>query len=107
MTRFLRLEAVVRAGRHEALTAASDAIAAGGGWIVDHNLLSDVMAMIAFAVPANRVEALARSLDAAGFAVDAAASVGWPDNEEDVRGQLTLMFASGTGDLTHERPAFH
>lgn len=107
MRRFLRLEAVVHTERHAALKTAGDAIAAAGGWIEDHNLLSDVMATIAFVIPANRAEVLARSLAEAGFILDRPAAGDWTESEQDLSGQLTMLFSKGGGDLTHERPAFH
>ncbi|WP_448204051.1 hypothetical protein [Azospirillum sp. sgz302134] len=104
--RFLRIEAVVRTDRNAALMAVSDAISGSGGWIVDHSLFSDVMAVITFAVPADRTGDLGRALDAAGIPVTPAPPDSMGGAEGEVSGQLTLTFANGTGDLRRTVPAF-
>lgn len=104
--RFLRIEAVVRSDRNAALTAAADAIGQCGGWIVDHTLFSDVMAVLRFAVPANRAGDLGRALAAAGIAVTPPPEETMGDAAQEVNGLLTLTFATGTGDLRRVVPAF-
>lgn len=108
--RFLRIESVVRTDRNAALTAVADAISGCGGWIVDHTLFSDMMAVIAFAVPAGRTGDLGRALAVAGIPVtpplpDPVAAPAEADRE--LSGQLTLTFPGGTGDMRRTVPAFH
>ncbi|AWJ90676.1 hypothetical protein Sp245p_13190 [Azospirillum baldaniorum] len=106
----LRFEAVLQTDRTAALMAAADGITGSGGWIVDHTLFSDVMAVIAFCVPANRTTALGDALAAAGILVSPPLPPSLPETDEaaerELQGQLTLTFAKGTGDLRHEVPAF-
>lgn len=104
--RFLRVEAVVRADRNAALMAAADAIDGSGGWIVDHTLFSDVMAVINFAVPADRTGAVGRALAGAGIPISPAPPEGMGTAEQEVFGQLTITFPGGTGDLRRAVPAF-
>lgn len=104
---FLRLEAIVRLDRNAALQAAADAIGAAGGWIVDHAMFSDVMAVVNFAVPAERSADLVRELAAAGITVDAPQPEAAGAAGGESRGQLVLRFAQGKGDLRRDVPAFH
>ncbi|NUB17445.1 hypothetical protein GAY28_37490, partial [Azospirillum brasilense] len=103
-------EAVPRTGPPPAVRAGADGIPGHGGWIVDHTLFSDVMAVIAFCVPANRTTALGEALAAVGILVSPSLPPSLPGTgeaaEREVQGQLTLTFAKGTGDLRHEVPAF-
>ncbi|WP_372398237.1 hypothetical protein ABMY26_16045 [Azospirillum sp. HJ39] len=114
MRAFLRYEAAVAMDRNAALTAVADALAAGGGWIVDHTLFSDVMATIRFALPADRVGAFERALAGAGLPVGvgpvgtgpvATGPVGDASADE-LNGVIALTFTSGSGDLRRDVPAF-
>lgn len=103
----LRLEAVIHSDRHEALSAAGDAISNAGGWIVDHKLFSDVMAVISFQIPAEQAETLAGHLNRHGIAAAPPAKCPSAGAKQDMPGQLTLIFAMGSGDLRQTVPAFH
>ncbi|QJE74100.1 hypothetical protein HHL28_14290 [Aerophototrophica crusticola] len=104
--KFIRLEAIIHADRHATLAAAADAISAGGGWVTDHSLLSDVMAILNFQVPADSTGRLAAALLAAGIPAKPALPETMGNGAEDVSGQLTLTFPQGTGDLRRAVPAF-
>ncbi len=110
MRPFLRIEIVTVAERHQALTATADALGAAGGWIVDHTLFSDVMAVIRFSLPVDRVGEFARLLIQAGLIPDpplAAPPPGAPTGADaEIAGQLTLTFSGGSGDLRRAVPAF-
>lgn len=103
MQAFLKYEAVVAVDRNEALTAVADALAAAGGWIVDHTLFSDAMATVRFELPGDRVAAFERALADAGLAVGPAAAGG---AAAELKGTITLIFSRGTGDLRRDVPAF-
>jgi hypothetical protein len=105
MRPILKFDVVVTMDRNAALTAAADALNGAGGWIVDHSLFSDVMAVIRFALPGDRVSDFGRRLAASGLILDPAATDA-PSSDE-VAGLLTLTFAQGTGDLKRDVPAFH
>lgn len=104
MRPILRFDVVVTMDRNAALTAAADALGGAGGWIVDHSLFSDVMAVIRFALPGDRLGDFGRRLGASGLTLDPVATDG-PSSDE-VAGLLTLTFAQGTGDLKRDVPAF-
>lgn len=104
---FLRLQAVVRTDLTAALQTASDAIGGTGGWIVDHTLFSDVMAVINFSLPADRTGALGRRLAEQGMRVEPVPDEALGSAEQEVFGQLTMMFPAGRGDVKREVPAFH
>ncbi|ANC92282.1 hypothetical protein A6A40_10410 [Azospirillum humicireducens] len=109
MRAFLKYEAVVAIDRNAALTAVADALAAAGGWIVDHTLFSDAMATVRFELPGDRVAAFERGLAAAGLAVEPASVDGMAADSgtaAELKGMITLIFSRGTGDLRRDVPAF-
>ncbi len=98
----LRLEAVARDGFHTSVNAASEAITCVGGWVSDHSLLSDAMAVLRFEVPADRVHALLDELAARGLKAELAGEV--PAHGKDMVGRLTLHFSRASGDLRRDVP---
>lgn len=85
--------------------AVTEALGASGGWIEDHTLFSDVMAVVRFSLPGDRLGDFSDALAAAGLVIDPpAATVAASDAE--LSGQLTLTFSRGTGDLRRAVPAF-
>ncbi len=100
----LAFDLVVTMDRNAALTAVADALGGAGGWIVDHSLFSDVMAVVRFALPGDRTTDFGARLAERGLILD-------PDptdqpNGDEITGRLTLTFAQGTGDLKRAVPAF-
>ena len=99
----LRLEAVARGAFHASVSAASEAIADAGGWVVSHSLLSDAMAVLSFEIPGDRLDDLVRELGTRGL------NTGRPPESvnplKDIAGRLTLVFSQGTGDLRRDVPA--
>lgn len=109
MRAFLRYEAAVAMDRNAALTAVADALTAGGGWIVDHTLFSDVMATIRFALPGDRVGAFERALAGSGLPVGTTPvgpAPGGDASADELNGVITLTFTRGSGDLRRDVPAF-
>lgn len=105
MRPFLRIEIITSMDRNQALTAVADALGAMGGWIVDHSLFSDVMAVIRFSLPGNRAGAFGQRLVEAGFTPDPPPA-DHGESDAEIAGQLTLTFSQGTGDLRRSVPAF-
>ncbi len=108
MNGLVQLEAVWRGERHAGLDAATAALSAAGGWLLDVNLYSDLSACLRFEVPAASVSALAAALDAAGLSQDAEGRARLLEAFApmgDRGGTLVLHFATGRGDLRHEKPA--
>lgn len=93
----IRLEAISHLAFHAAIFNASEHIMTCGGWIKNHELYSDLMAMIAFEMPASMYEPFAQALTSEGIKVKPLLQ--WPHSDRDISGQLTINFLSGTGDL--------
>ncbi|BAI74457.1 hypothetical protein AZL_a09260 (plasmid) [Azospirillum sp. B510] len=98
--------------RHRAIAAVSDAISAGGGWIVDHTLFSNIMATIRFAIPFEGLEVLKERCNAAGIKLDAdtpaeleQAGTAKPRAQGEINASLTLTFVHNEPDLRIEIPA--
>lgn len=103
---FLGLEAIIHTDRHAALAAAAEAIGEAGGWIVDHTLLSDMLAVIGFQIPAPHVGTLTRCLGKRGIVVAPTPPDSMGSASDEVNGRLSLTFAKATGDLRQDVPAF-
>lgn len=100
----LAFDLVVTMDRNAALTAVADALGGTGGWIVDHSLFSDVMAVVRFALPGDRATDFGARLAEHGLMLDPAPT-DQPTGDE-ITGRLTLTFTRGTGDLKRAVPAF-
>lgn len=70
MQKPLRLSAVTRADRHRMIEAAKDAIGAGGGWILDFRLFSNLSINIVFELPNRRAADLLVRLEALDWKFD-------------------------------------
>lgn len=99
----IRLESVCRRPFNEAVFEACSAITTCGGWIKDHRLYSNMMAMIAFEVPAGRLEALAAALADAGIVIETR-PVAEPGSTADMAGQLTINFVNRGPDVRRVVP---
>jgi hypothetical protein len=63
----LLLEASTHRDFHDVVSAAADAIAAAGGWIVSHQFFSKSLAAIAFQIPASALHRLGDAFSAIGI----------------------------------------
>ncbi|MBR9973528.1 hypothetical protein [Magnetospirillum sulfuroxidans] len=106
MRSFLRLEAIVHTERHSALDAVTQSILTIGGWIIDHTLFSDVMAVVNFEFPADQSGRLIHTLACHGITASAIPPETIGTAETEIAAHLTLTFAQGSGDLRREVPAF-
>lgn len=101
---FVRLEATVHTERHSTPNAAAESIAAIGGWIVDHTLFSDVMAVVDFEFPADRSDQLIDTLASHGITASFVPPEIISSAKAEIVGQPTLSFAQGSGDLGRDVP---
>jgi hypothetical protein len=101
----MRLEAVTRREQAQALHDIAEAIGAGGGWIVNHQLYSNAMAMIAFAIPGDALAVLADRLAAAEIPL-VGRPESWPAGSREQQVQLVVTFLHGGPDLARPVPAF-
>jgi hypothetical protein len=99
----IQLEAVSRRSFNAALFDALEAIAACGGWVKTHQLYSNLMAMIAFEVPADKIETLASMLASVGINIDNPPIHG-SSAPDDVAGRLTISFLAEGPDLRRPVP---
>ncbi len=104
MRPILKFDVVATMDRNAALTAAADALNGAGGWIVDHSLFSDLMAVIRFALPGDRLSEFGQRLADRDLTPDPVPQDG--PSSDDVAGILTLTFVQGCGDLRRDVPAF-
>lgn len=110
MTRFIRLSAITRAGRHGVIDAASGAILASGGWLLDSRLYSNLSAVLLFQLPSDRVPAVGAALLSAGIPLDTdsrTALAAWPpdaDPAAETTGTLELTFVHDEPDLRRRLP---
>lgn len=108
MHRPTQLEGVARVDRVHALEGAGLAVAELGGFVIDVNLFSDLLACITLELPRRAGPHLAAALAARGVALDAASAARLealgPDGAE-IEATLALSFPAGTGELRHVRPA--
>ncbi len=98
-----RLEAVCRRAFQSAVYDATEDISACGGWVKNHHFYSNMMATIAFEMPARSFPTFAKALAAHGFVVGDPPR--WPVGNDDVAGQLTISFSNGEPDVRRPVPA--
>ena len=110
MMHFVRINGVTAAARQTVVSELSEAITAGGGWIVDHHLYSDLSLCIVFQAPISDLRELWRGLCAlpVRFSEDSTAAVAAlieraDPNGGEVTGTLEA-FTRGTGDLRRVVP---
>ena len=111
--RFLRINGLTRADRHQTLSALRDALAGSGGWVTDFKLFSNHSACINFEIPARHVRALSASLAALDLrlseaSLTALAAFGADDapvdDASEVSGTLQVSFIHNDPDLRIEVP---
>lgn len=108
--KFLNLSGITAIERHQAISAASDAITAGGGWIIDHTLFSNMMATIRFSLPPDGQRILQKQIKAADIHLDADSTAALnqiisPSTQDEILGALSLTFVHHEPDLRMEIPA--
>lgn len=101
----VQLEAVTHRDFHAAIADASAAIAGCGGWITNHKFYSNIMAMIAFELPANRMMDLIARLNetqilTSDFAIPTTSAL------QEIKSQLNITFMHKNPDLHRAVPAF-
>ena len=107
----LSLLGVTRTERHRAIAAVGDAIAAAGGWIVDHTLFSNAAINIRFALPPRELDEWLRRIAAAGVKLDDAsvasirqAAGGSGDEGDEIRASVNITFIHDEPDLLQVVP---
>lgn len=101
----LHIEIITKIERNHALSLATDAINASEGFILNHQLFSNMGASIMIEMPAALVAAFMARLTDAGLRPSADAEV--PDGVEgDMRGTIAFTFIHDEKDMKRDVPAF-
>ena len=107
----LSLLGVTRTERHKAIAGVGDAIAAAGGWIVDHTLFANTAINIRFALPPSGFDELLRGIAAAGVRLDEAsvaslrqAAGGSGDEGDEIAASVNITFIHDEPDLLQVVP---
>jgi hypothetical protein len=106
----LMLSGVTRANRFEVTAAIDDAVAASGGWIDGHTLLSNIATIFRFVVPAGQLHRLMERMAEAHVTMDpeslalVAAATGRPPETEQA-GSIAVTFIHDEPDLRRDVPA--
>ncbi len=105
MLKFMRIEIITSIDRQQTLLLLSDVISANDGWIVSHQLFSNMAASLAFEIPLPGVEKFLESLTVAGFTPRIEGEV--PSGSKgDVRGNIAITFIHEESDLKRDVSAF-
>lgn len=105
--KFLQLNATTRSPRHQVIELAKDAITAGGGWILDFTLFSNVSICLNFELPVNQVNRLRDALlttdlwwsESSLQAFEDFAAPSLQEEPPDLRGTLQITFIHDEPDL--------
>jgi hypothetical protein len=103
----LRLSVVCPGSRASGLSAARDALSDAGFSVTDAQLYSDLAACLTFEGAGEGLVALSQALETSGLRLDEESRLrlAGASRRMDLQGTLALTFATGTGDLRHEKPA--
>ncbi len=100
-----RIEIITKMERNQAISLIREAISASEGWIVTHQLFSNLSASIVFEMPYDEAEGFLSRLNEAGFSP--ATEKGIPKGKgDDIRGVLSLTFIHDEPDMKRDVPAF-
>lgn len=102
---FLRIEIVTSIDRQQTLSLLSDVISANDGWIVNHQLFSNMAASLTFEIPLAAVGKFIGDIEQAGFTPRVEGET--PSGDKgDVRGSVAITFIHDEPDLKRNVPAF-
>lgn len=102
----IRLEGVTRRSYSAVLLEVAEAIGGCGGWVVSHQLFSNVMIMVSFEIPGDQMAALADALTRRQVSITGQSDPAAPADTSDVRGQLTITVMNEGPDMRRTVPAF-
>jgi len=102
----LRISGSTRRERNAVVSDASSAISGCGGWVSDHYLYSNQMAVLNFFLPANQSGALGRALAETGIVLYEPVPESLGEETKEIMGQLSITFLHDERDLRREVPPF-
>ena len=101
----LRIELFTKIDRNQAISLVGDLISHSDGWIVSHQLFSNISASIFFGMPSSSIDDFIHSLNQAGFTPSVTDS-GSRKKDGDQRGVISITFIHNDPDLKRDVPAF-
>ncbi len=102
---FLRFEIITDKERNSVITTVKDAITSVGGWIIDHQFLSNASASINFEVGYRDLDQLIEKLEAKNLKPEIINDCA-RDKDGDLRCGVALIFIHNEPDLKREVPPF-
>ncbi len=100
-----RIEIVTRMDRQKALSFINDGLSASDGWIVHHQLFSNMAASLVFEMPYTSLETFVESLKEEGLNPRLTDELR-KERNGDVRGSIAITFLHDEPDLKRDVPAF-
>ena len=101
----IQLEGTTSRDFHSAITDISSAITDCGGWVTNHQFYSNIMAMVAFELPANKLVYLIERLNLAKISTRGLQFL--PTSEpQEIKGQINITFIHNKPDIIRTVPAF-
>ncbi len=100
----LKIEIITRIERNKALQLLMDGIQSCEGWIVNHQLFSNMSASIIFEIPSDEICKFYEKLQSSGFNINA--DENFVGKTSDVRGSIAITFIHEEPDLKRDVPAF-
>lgn len=100
----VRMEIFTRIERNQALTLVKDAITSTEGWLVHHQLFSNMSASLLVELPVEQIEPFLSKLGDAGFSPGLDGKP--PPAKGDTRIAISITFLHDEGDMKRDVPAF-
>ena len=101
----IQLEGVTSRDFHAVVAEVSSAISDFGGWVTNHKFFSNIMAMIAFEIPANKILDFIKRLNEAKISIR---NLDEPSSSvlKEIKGQINITFIHNKPDIVRAVPAF-
>jgi hypothetical protein len=101
----IQLEGTTSRDFHSAIADISSAISDCSGWVTNHQFYSNIMAMVAFELPANKLAYLIERLNQAKISTRDLQVL--PASEpREIKGQINITFIHNKPDIIRTVPAF-
>jgi hypothetical protein len=106
--KLFRIEIITKTERNEAISLVREAINAAEGWIITHQLFSNMSASIIFEMPLGGVEGFVANLKNKNFYPQFEGDI--PNDKgggkSDIKGSITLTFIHDEPDMKRDVPPF-
>ena len=100
-----QLEGTTSRDFHSVIADISSAITDCGGWVTNHQFYSNIMAMVAFELPASKLAYLIERLNQAKISTRSLHPL--PTSEpQEIKGQINITFIHNKPDIVRTVPPF-